>query len=157
GRDDAPVLERQASPERVFRVERLDRPHELVDFHLQCLRVPVVRLRPPVPWPRGDYRGCWNAGTCHSVTDRSPLDRRPPRTRGDRDLLADTEPTEDRAEQVVGGEAAGDLAERVVRRAQLLGDELERPVAGGGMNLGGLEMPGGPAQRVDMAGTGMED
>ena len=41
-------------------------------------------------------------------------------------LLADAKAREDRAEQVVGAERAGDLAERVVREPELLGQQLER-------------------------------
>jgi hypothetical protein len=41
-------------------------------------------------------------------------------------LFPDTEPAEDRAKKVVGGEFAGDFAERVLGEAQFLGEEFER-------------------------------
>jgi len=43
-------------------------------------------------------------------------------------LLADTKTAEDLAEQIVGRERAGDLAERVVREAQFFGEEIERRI-----------------------------
>ena len=55
------------------------------------------------------------------------------------------------AQQIVGGELAGDRAERDLRRAQLLGEELERGRRRGEMLRGGREPRVGLAQRAQMA------
>src|SRR4051812_14548079 len=56
------------------------------------------------------------------------------------DSLADAEPAEDGTEEIVGSERAGDLAERVVGEAELLGEELERGVAAAGVRARLLEV-----------------
>jgi len=43
-------------------------------------------------------------------------------------LLADAEAAEDLAQQVVGAERAGDLAQCVVRQTQFFGEQVERRV-----------------------------
>src|SRR2546430_16383130 len=45
-------------------------------------------------------------------------------------LLADTEPGENPSQQIIRGELAGDLAQGVLRGAQLLGDQLPGTVLG---------------------------
>src|SRR5512135_3849195 len=44
----------------------------------------------------------------------------------DAPLFSDAEPREDLAEQVVGGELAGDFRQRILCDAQFLGEELDR-------------------------------
>ena len=65
--------------------------------------------------------------------------------------LADAEPAEDFAQQFIGAERAGDLAERVVREAQLFGERVERGVGLRGMGLRTREVFAGAAQRIDVA------
>src|ERR1700749_3450817 len=64
-------------------------------------------------------------------------------------LLADAESGEDRAEQIVAPEFAGDLAERLLRRAQFLRGEF----AGAALQMvcGRLQVPGDVAQRDDVS------
>ena len=62
------------------------------------------------------------------------------------DLLPDTKTPEDPAEQVLGCELAGDLAERLLRAAQFLGDEFAALV--GEQRAGGIEVAAGAGERI---------
>ena len=160
GRDGAPVVERQAGAERVVRVERLHRPDQLVDLHRGCLRMPGRPWRSrPVPLCREssiiDGAGSATMPLGHSIA--APSGGRIPRSRGRCALLADAEAAEDGAEQVVGGEGAGDLAERVVRqraapRRPARAPGRRRPACASAASQVGA----GALQRVDVAGAGDE-
>src|SRR5690606_28987565 len=69
-------------------------------------------------------------------------------------LLADAEAGEDVAQQFVGGEAAGEAAQRVVGQAQLFGGQLQLP----GLQLQGrgVHRLQGTAQRLQVAGARAE-
>src|SRR5512134_1628383 len=64
--------------------------------------------------------------------------------------FADAEPREDHAEQVVGRELARDRRKRVLRFAELFGEELERRSIGGDVRASGVEMHLGGAQCHEM-------
>ena len=71
-------------------------------------------------------------------------------------LLADAELAEDLAEQVVGAERAGDLGQRIVRRAQFFGEQFQRAVAHRGVFARGLQVGGAALQGLHMALAGDE-
>ena len=54
--------------------------------------------------------------------------------------LSDTETAEDYAEQIVGGELAGDRVKPLLSQAQFLGEQIELPVAKAGVVLGDRQM-----------------
>src|SRR5690606_17412225 len=64
--------------------------------------------------------------------------------------LPDTEPAEDHPEQVVGREFPGNLAERLLREAQLLREELQAVALAPAELRGLVEMAGCAAQRIEV-------
>ena len=154
----APVVERQAGTERVVGVQRLHRPDQLVDVHRaasQCLAVPDGRSSAPVAV---DYRWCARRRQCHSVTDRGALGGAP---RGRAGSVRAYLPMQKRLKispsRSSAREGAGDLAERVVRQAQLLGEQVERRRRRrSACASAASRCSRGALQRIDVAGAGDE-
>ena len=73
----------------------------------------------------------------------------------ERQLLADAEAREDRAEQVVAGVGAGDFRERALRLAQLFGEQLAG-ARGGELDFALGEVRGDALQCFDVTRSGAE-